>query len=297
MLSNLADLALPAINANSMKLRGKMRKWFLPGAVLLALALSSCDKQTLINMFSSPAQDKAGRAFFEDVRTGNFAPIRTAIDPALRTQVTPEILAAMRNAFGLRPVKSIETVNARIIGQKLFGKSGNIDHELTFEYDMGDRYVIAEILLRELPNHLQIEAVHVQPIDRPIEQINAFTFSGKSAGHFAFLALAIAIPIFILVTAVKCWRTNIPRRKWLWRIFVLFGILGIKLNWTTGEMFLQLVQFDLLGAGFKQDLGGPVLIQFSMPIGALLFWLRRRAWMDRAERTTSPSGPQHSPEV
>jgi hypothetical protein len=281
-MMELARRKLPAINAAN-TLGSGMGYRIVCGIVFLTLALCGCDQQALIQKITTPEQDKVARIYFEDVRTGNFEPVRTAMDPAYRKQMTPELFRTMREVFGTHTVKNISIVGARVVAQKFIGKPGATIHVMTYEIDMGDRFVIGEVDLQDVDGHLQLEGLHVQAASRSIEQENAFSFSGKTIGYFIFLALTILIPIFAIVTEITCWRTLIPRHKWLWRIFVLLGITEFTLNWTTGNIQFLPLQISLLGAGFNQQPYGPLILQIGLPLGAILFWFRRRKWLVLAE--------------
>src|SRR5262249_3844824 len=106
---------------------------------------------------------------------------------------------------------------------------------------------------------------------------NDFTLSGKGSLHYAVLALAVAVPLFIVYALVLCIRTKFERRKWLWGIFVLVGLVQFPLNWSTGETEVTPVSFQVLGAGvMKAGPAAPWMLTVSMPVGAIVFLLRRR---------------------
>ena len=256
-----------------------MKKGVICAMVLLLLC--GCDQQKLIQKFVLPAQDKAGRAYIEDVRTGSFSPVRAATAPAYQNAMTAGLFHNMQAIFGARPVKGVIVVGAHI-----FEGGGTTTNALTYEYDMGDRFVLAEITLQDIGGTMRIDGIHMQALSRSLEQMNAFTLAGKNPLLLAVLALVVLIPIFIVATAIVCWRTPIPRFKWLWRIFVLLGITGITLNWTSGDVRFVLLQVNLLGAAFSQQLYGPWILQIGVPLGAILFWIRRHRWLERAEETT-----------
>lgn len=250
-----------------------MRKWFLPGAMLLALTLFGCDSQKLMNMFVPKEGTDAGRAFMEDIRTGNFGPIQSSMDPAYRAQLNAGVLRQVQALFGGQPVKSV-----KIIGSNLLKTTDFTRYAITYEYELTKQWLVAEIVLQVMPGRLQIEGVHAQQMFVSIEQLNAFTLSGKTTMSLLILVLAILIPIFVVGTAVVCWRTPIRRYKWLWRVFVLLGITGLALNWTTGQWQFMLVHVDLLGASFNKALYGPVILQIGFPLGAVVFWIVRKHW-------------------
>ena len=82
------------------------------------------------------------------------------------------------------------------------------------------------------------------------------------------------IPIFILVTLVFAIRAKLSR-KWLWIIGILLGFVKFSLNWTTGQVGFQIISFQLLGAGFsKAGLVAPWTLSFTLPIVAVIFWIK-----------------------
>jgi len=63
----------------------------------------------------------------------------------------------------------------------------------------------------------------------------------------------------------------------LWIIFILFGFVTFSLNWTTGEFEIQLISIKLFGVGIiKLGIIAPWIVSFSIPIGAIIFWIKRK---------------------
>jgi hypothetical protein len=60
-------------------------------------------------------------------------------------------------------------------------------------------------------------------------------------------------------------------------LFILFGIGGFAINWTTGETQLSALTVRLLGVSLAGALYGPWILSVSFPLGALVFLLRRTA--------------------
>ena len=262
-----------------------MRKWFVPGALLLAFTLFGCDNQTLMMKFVPEKENKAGQAFIEDIRTGDFAPVLAAIDPAYAPQLNADLLKRMQALFAGQSVKNVKVVGSH------FNKTAELTrYSFVYEYELTRQWLIADIILQPEKGHLQIEGIHAQQMFRSLEQINGFTLTGRSAKFLIFLGVAILVPIFIIGTAIACWRTAIPRGKWWWRILVLLGITNFTLNWTTGEIGFQLLSINILGAGFRQELYGPMILQVGMPVAATLFWIWRRKWLPRPEESAQHFG-------
>lgn len=251
-----------------------MRKRFVPAAMLLAFVLFGCDDQKLMMRFVPEKENRAGQAFIEDIRTGNFAPVIAATDPALAAQMNADLLKRMQALFGGQSVKSVKVVGSHFNKTPEFTR-----YSFAYEYELTKQWLIADIVLQPEKGRLQIEGFHAQQISQSLEQINAFTFAGRGAKFLVFLGLTVIFPLFVIATAIVCWRTPIPRRKWWWRVFVLLGITTITLNWTTGEMAFQPISLNILSTGFKRDLYGPWILQLGLPIGAVLFWIWRRKWL------------------
>jgi len=258
-----------------------MPKYLRTGAILIALLLLGCDSQKWMNLFVPEEATQAGKTFVEDIRTGNFAPVETAIDPIYKAQLDTALLRGLQGLFEGSEIRSV-----KIIGSHALKTPAYTRYSITYEYELTRKWLVAEIVLQPSGRSFQIEGIHAQQIRQSVEQINAFTLSGKSAVHLIFLCLAILLPVFVLWTAIVCWRTPIPRRKWIWRIFVLLGITVFTLNWSSGAVQFNPLQFNIFAAGFTKQFYAPLMLQVGLPIGAVLFWVRRRTWLNTAPGDT-----------
>jgi hypothetical protein len=87
------------------------------------------------------------------------------------------------------------------------------------------------------------------------------------------------VPIFMVASLIGCIIAPIPKRKWLWCILVFVSVGTIGLNWTTGAVDFNLIWVGVVNVGFAQlGVDGPYYFESSIPIGAIVFWIRRRAW-------------------
>jgi len=145
-------------------------------------------------------------------------------------------------------------------------------------------------------NNQKIYNIRVNPIPKSLEEINAFTFSGTSFRHYLILLIAIGMPIFILYTIVLCIRTKM-KRKWLWIIFMLLGFGKYSFNWTSGLMGFMPIAIQLIPiSAFKGGPYAPWIINISVTIGALSFYLKRRK-VKKAESVNASSVPDSNDEV
>jgi hypothetical protein len=247
-----------------------IRTVVLTAAVLATVA---CDQRAAFDRLV-PKDDAAfAMTTFDALRQGNVAAVETLLDQSVPRDTARPQLEQVSTVLGPAAPQ-----DAHVIGAFTNTVNGETTYvTLTLEYRFAQRWVVASMALHRVGNVRTIDALHVQPTVDSQEHLNQFTFIGKSAAHYVMLSLAILVPAFIVVTLVVLWRTPMPRRKWLWGIFVAIGIGQFTFNWTTGQAGFQLLQVALLGGGFaKPGPYGPLLLSVAVPIGAVVFLARRR---------------------
>jgi hypothetical protein len=183
-----------------------------------------------------------------------------------------------------------EPNSVKVVGSNTVSFPSRTTYNFTFEYEFAHAWLLAHIFFTDANGRIVIDRLDVIPLKDSIENLNAFTLSGKSALHYEFLALAGLLASFTIFTAIVCFRTPIPKRKWLWVIFVLLGFVSISLNWTTGGISWNPITVALFSAGFFSQPYGPTIVQIAIPVGAAIFWLRRRTWISQAAGPATPPG-------
>lgn len=240
---------------------------------MLLVLLTSCDQQSLMQRFVPQAEEAAARAYVEDIRTHNYAPVKAVLDQRISSGAASRL---QKMTGVMSPSKPL---SVKIVGSHTMSFNGETRYDFSWEYEFPGKWVLAQIQMNKRNGKINITAVYFTPMDRSLEQQNAFTLANKTPFHYLTLLAAILFPLFSLATAIVCWRTKVPRRKWLWILFILLGLGQFSLNWVTGEFNLG-IGFQLLGTAWHQELYGPPIIQIGLPVGAMLFWWRRRKWLE-----------------
>ena len=230
----------------------------------------------LLGLFTPEKEAALARQYLDDLRAGDYAPIKRDFDPAYAPADLDRVLDRAASAFAGEPPKA-----AKLIAVQTPYMGGNPAYILSYEYEYDKGAVVAGIALLRKDGVLRIAGLHARPTRQKVEDFNAFTFAGKGFKHYLFLALAAGLALFTCVTAFVCLNTPIPRYKWAWVIFVLIGAGSITLNWTTGAFGHNLASLQLFAAGFYKVLYGPVVVKLTSPVGAILFWIQRNEWLDR----------------
>jgi hypothetical protein len=228
--------------------------------------------------------------YLDDIRTDNADPVFAAMQPQYQTEAAHLTLFKMTDVFPKQKLRSV-----KLVGSQVFTTPDRTTYNLTYEYEFANAWVLGHVFLVRTGKTLQIGQIDVTPMTMSLEQQNAFTLTGKSPGQYLFLGLAILFPIFTIGTAIMCFFTPIPRRRWLWVIFVLIGFISISLNWTNGAWAWQLISFVLFGASYAQAPYGPPIIQIALPLGAIYFWTKRPVWLEAAAASRNVAAPEALP--
>ncbi|WP_157725127.1 hypothetical protein [Vogesella sp. LIG4] len=250
-------------------------KMYLLAILLATLALVGCDQQAIFDKFIPQGEAEFSKNYLALFPAQDFNAIEAKIDPALKDVSLREKLKAIADSFPAGKPKDI-----KVVGVHTFTHNNSSQLNLSFQYEYPTKWLLANVTLEKTGDVIVVKGVNVEPLVDSLENINRFSFDGKGIAHYIILISAMAIPIFILISLVLCIRTPIPKRKWLWVIFVLCGFFQFSLNWTTGVLNINPLFFQLLGAGFfKPYPFGAVVISVSLPIGALIFLWRRKQWL------------------
>lgn len=213
--------------------------------------------------------------FLAKLRAHDLGYVMSQADPALLEKTSQADIRAVADYFPGGAMRSSE-----LIGSQVNVINGQWHGSFTFEYEFDDGWAVASVSLRRVGEDLRVTGFHVYQTGMSQKQFNAFELDGKSALHYAVLLLAVGVPVFILVTLIACIKTPMAKRKWLWVIFILGGIGTLSLNWTTGAYETNLLHYLLFGAAaFAASEHAPWIISVGVPVGAILFWMKRDAFL------------------
>ncbi|CAN5235469.1 hypothetical protein BH09PSE6_BH09PSE6_01810 [soil metagenome] len=205
----------------------------------------------------------------------DYVAIEQQLDSTLRSPNSRTALAQLADIIPLGESKSMQTVGSRI--DRRIGADNFTAYEFSLEYEYPQTWLQATVFLKRHDGHLSITGIHLNTAAQSLEESNRFTFDGKGPLHGMVLALCLLVPLFILHALIQCLRTPLAKRKWLWCLFIVFGLVQLSLNWTTGEWNIEPLRFLLLGAGFmKASSAAPLMLAVSIPVGAITFLIKRK---------------------
>ncbi len=270
-----------------------MKKWLgflIPLLFALAGCLGGADYNETLNKYAAQYANEVAlsKHYLSMLKAHDFADIEQHIDASLKSDKLHDNLEKVASFF-----PSGDPTDVKLIGlyhNEILNGAEFSTTQLDYEYDFSGKWYQADVVLKGDKSNISITGLTVTSLRGPLEEITKFTFLGKSMTSYIALAVTCIIPIFIIFALIVCIRTPMPKRKWLWILFILFGFIGGTLNWMDGSVTIDPITARLLGAGFYS--GGPyspVFLQFSLPIGAIVFLLGRRRWM---AKSAPPSNSQ-----
>ncbi len=223
---------------------------------------------------------KAENAYATDYISKLFAnDTAYCLNRAIYTEVDDAGLLGIRRTCTF--LKGQKVTGSRVLDTKeTFALTGTKDKytRIDYEYALKDGFVYFHFTLIKDHNSgaMKIAGFNANYEIVSLAKKNEFTLTGKGFLQYFFLIAAVLLLLFKIITIIVAFRTKISRKA-LWILFILFSIFVFTVNWTTGELSMNLLHLDLAGAGMTRGgVAGPWLLRISFPLGAVIFWAKRR---------------------
>ena len=236
----------------------------------LLLSLTGCVDEETFN-----TDIELGKSLVEALQAKRLDSIDAQLDRAAVGSRSRAALAKMAALLPADAPTSIEVVGVHTVS---WAGKGVRRVALSLQYQFGDKWFLVSAQWRrpDAGGPPIVESLHVAPLRASLQEINRFALEAKSPIHYTVLGLAVALPLFTLAVLALCLFTPMPLwRKVLWSVPILFGMSAINLNWTSGAMIWQPLQIVPLSGGYSQTDLGPVILSIALPLGAIVFLLRR----------------------
>lgn len=245
------------------------------GAVLL-FSVTACDQKALLKKFTPDAEDLLARRFIDEVRLGHTDEAGALLDVSLRNSEGFREMGKLVTLFAAGEVKSIEVVGAfQSFMASTSGSARTVS--LTYELHLSNGWFAGTVVILEKGGSRKITSATFSQNPSSLAELNAFTAAVFGLRHLLFLVGCAGAPLLSVWALVRCIRSRV-RRKWLWIIFIILGVVTFRLNWTTGQMSVQFLSVQLFGFGvLRMGVVGPWILSFALPLGAVVFLNRRKA--------------------
>jgi hypothetical protein len=228
----------------------------------------------MLRRFTPPDADARARGYIAQLQRQQLDSAASRLVAPLATPEARGQLALVAGILGDRAFDSTAVVGANV------NKINGVRHtNLTYEFHSSSGWVLANVAMVDTAGTWLVEGFSARPLERSLEEDAAFTLAGKSPRHYLWLVLTVLSAALTFGTAIFLATRRAMPNRWRWVLLSLVGVGSFTLNWTTGAIGVQVMNVQLLGAGFIR-LGSamPWMITFAIPVGALIGIDRYRRW-------------------
>jgi len=245
------------------------RLFWLASALILLLA--GCDQASRMSKFASENEQAVAKGYIDQLRAHDFETIEKSLDKRI---VGSDIRDTLEKMSALIPESEPRSI--KLVGAQKYSQNGVTSLNTTFEYQFPEGWLLVNVAIEKRDGTKVITGFNVYPRTQSLEEENRFSLVGKQPIHYFVLAGMIAAVLISLYALVACMRSKALSKKWLWILFILVGMSQLKVNWTSGAWGIVPLSIQLLSAGVVAQPYGPLILSFSIPVGAIVFLLYGR---------------------
>lgn len=223
--------------------------------------------------------DIFAKAFIEKIINGQIDSAVANLDPSVTNSDAMAYIKNANKALSGEKIKQIKLLECNWTHGISSNAGVSSNYKFTYEYQLQKSTALFALDVKDNHEKLSLSAFEGKFIDAQISESTKFTFAGKSIVHYTFAFLLIVVPLFIIATFIVMLKTKIKtNKKIMWGfIILLLAFPRFALNWNTGDIDFKLLNFSILGGGaIKESIYAAWYIYFSLPIGAVIFWIKRR---------------------
>jgi uncharacterized integral membrane protein len=255
---------------------------FCAALIWLCLILILTLNQNAVKQAFVPRDDDIfARQFIESIRVGNYDEARLHLDHTLQGENIDKGFRFVHDILAKGDVLKIEVAGFKVTPSGR-DRSDERRTDLYYQLHFQNYWAGGDVFVDTQNGTSSIIGFHFHQIPDSVVVWDQFSLQDKSISHYIVLACCIIIPFFMLYSLVVCMGTRI-RRKWLWIIFILSGLMQIDFNWATGTWSLKPLAILFLGSAFIA--GGPEapwVLEFGLPVGAFIFWVYQKGLLKPA---------------
>jgi hypothetical protein len=201
-------------------------------------------------------------------------------------EVVGRLVVGIDRTAGLTQVRAIADLipqgpppEPRAIFWTVSGGTDGQRYAAVHEYAYPDRVVRMETVLARAAGDRpwSVESFHARAATRAELAAAGLDRPADTWGKKLFISAAVLTPLFMWATALAVLREADIRRRWLWLLFVLVGLVRFTMDSATGGVAVQPISFALFGAGafWSTSAFEAWTFHLSLPVGAAAYWVRR----------------------
>jgi hypothetical protein len=244
--------------------------WLLPGC-------AGPDLTAFANRMTTPEERVFAENYLRLLSGGQLDSAAALLAPSLKSDSAVRTLQEVSSLLRGAHLDSLHVIGVNI-NRNVGTKTREVN--LSYEAPTGNGgWLTTNVATRSAQGSTSVIGVSAHLVPGRLEDLNAFTLAHKSIANYLWLALAALMPVITIGTAVRLITAKGMPRRWPWAFVALIASPAFILNWTSGQAAMANSLFVLFGAAFtRSGAAAPWSITFAIPVGALVAYLRLRAW-------------------
>ena len=252
---------------------------------LLVIGLFSCNIPTELSVPDGAKDaDIFSRTFIDKIISGQPESAFLDVDTKILNDEAREFIATVSLSINGELPEKYRVVEAHYTS--IANTTGKItNYRLGYEYEFEGCNILFVIAIKEEAGNMTVLGFSAVFLVAPLAELTKFTLSGKPAFSYIFLILCVLVPLFIVTTFIVMLLTKMTiKKKIIWALLILLLTLPrLIINWDNGQLDFNLTSIHLVSAGFNRPtLYSAWNLSFSIPVGAILFWIKRKGLQSNA---------------
>lgn len=196
---------------------------------------------------------------------------------SLERRVAPQLVAKLRPAeAAMQAVTPKPPVQADLL-KASWSLGSDRSTKAVYQVHGANRWALVEAASQTSGDRTFLTGIYVQPLKDDPKRLNGFDLATAGAAQWGVLLAAIAAFGTTVAALIRIRRSGLFERRWLWTIGSLFGVMLLRVNWTTREVGFEPLYLQLFSASaLKQPIFAPWIISASLPLVAIIALMKKR---------------------
>lgn len=175
-------------------------------------------------------------------------------------------------------IKQLEDLDKPIamdlVGYQFNKNNNNERHQVSYQLEFENYWSVYTTIIVKTRNEYKLYWFNFNRTEESILETNRFSLN-KGVISNIVLFLVIIIMLFTFITSAICFGSK-DKKRLLWTFLILCGISLFKLNWTTGDFGVSLLNIGIPSFNFgRAGSYAPIVLSLRFPLFAILYWVKR----------------------
>lgn len=252
-----------------------MKAKLLIGLVGSALVLSSCSYEAWQDKLVPQEESAFASQYMDAVIALDAEYMNTHAHSSFKSKLTDELMTELSVW-----IPAGERVSVELAGWHIQVTNSNWRGRFSFEYEYTDGWALGSVLVARTNGELSVAGFDFYRTEASQRELTSFAAAEVTLPKILGLLATVLVPLFMIFTCYSVYNTPIPAKKKRWYFISFIGMFGFALNWSTGVWETQVATVKLLGFGISAASPfAPWMLHFTVPIGAIAFWVMRKELM------------------